>query len=364
VCGWEEDPDLFARTFPMDLRPQGQDIIRTWLFSSVVRAHLEFGRLPWAHAAISGFVLDPDRKKMSKSKGNVVVPVEPLERFGADAVRYWAAMGRPGTDTAVDEGQMKVGRRLAIKVLNASKFALGVIGSEIPPPEAVSTPLDRSMLGALGDAVEGATRAFEAYDYTRALEHAERFFWGFCDDYVELVKSRAYGPGPEAGGAPGAAPADADSGGGVPAGADEEATASARAALALALSTLLRLFAPFLPYVTEEVWSWWRGGSVHRSEWPDAAPLRAAAGDADPLVYPVAAEVLGAVRKAKSDAGRGMRAEVDRVVVRAGAERIAALEAAAGDVCRAGRVADLATAGSTASEGLTAEVELAEPPAA
>ncbi|MCC6339728.1 MAG: valine--tRNA ligase [Acidimicrobiia bacterium] len=348
VCGWEEDPDLFARTFPMDLRPQGQDIIRTWLFSSVVRAHLEFGRLPWSHAAISGFVLDPDRKKMSKSKGNVVVPVEPLERFGADAVRYWAAMGRPGTDTAVDEGQMKVGRRLAIKVLNASKFALGVIGADAPPPEAAIAPLDRSMLGALAEAVDGATAAFEAYDYTRALEHAERFFWGFCDDYVELVKARAYGR-------------DAPAGAG--AGEETAETASARAALAVALSTLLRLFAPFLPYVTEEVWSWWRDGSVHRSAWPDAPELRAAAGDADPLVYPVAAEVLGAVRKAKSDAQRGMRAEVERVAVTAGAGPVAALEAALADVRDAGRIAALETVASGGAEEMTVHVELAEPPA-
>ncbi len=356
VCGWEEDPDLFARTFPMDLRPQGQDIIRTWLFSTVVRAHLEFGMLPWSHAAISGFVLDPDRKKMSKSKGNVVVPVEPLERFGSDAVRYWAAMGRPGTDTAVDEGQMKVGRRLAIKVLNASKFALGVIGSDVPPPEAVREPLDRSMLGALAEAVDGATAAFEGYDYTRALEHAERFFWGFCDDYVELVKARAYGRDRE-GEATGA-------GGERATAAAVDATASARAALAVALSTLLRLFAPFLPYVTEEVWSWWRDGSVHRSEWPDAAPLRAASAGADPLVYPVAAEVLGAVRKAKSDAQRGMRAEVDRAVVTAGADRVAALEAAAGDVRGAGRVAELRATVSPAADGVAVEVELAEPPVA
>jgi valyl-tRNA synthetase len=312
---WEDDPDLFSRTFPMNLRPQGPDIIRTWLFATLLRSHYEHDSLPWSDTTINGWILDPDRKKMSKSKGNVVTPVEYFDRFGSDAVRYWAQNGRPGVDTAIDEGQIKVGRRLAIKILNASKFALGVIGDA--GAGEVTEPLDRSMLRSLTDLVEEATGAFEGYDYSRALERTERFFWGFCDDYVELVKQRAYGTG------------------------DERGAGSARRALELALSTLLRLFAPHLPFVTEEVWSWWQDGSVHRAAWPDPAPLRTETGDADRLTYRVAADVLGEIRKAKTSRQKSLRAEVDRALVRDTTERLGALEAALTDVHQAGRVRDM-----------------------
>ena len=314
VAGWEDDPDLFERTFPMDLRPQAHEIIRTWLFSTVVRAHYEHDCLPWKHAAISGFIVDPDRKKLSKSAGNR--PDDPLvllDRHGADAVRYWAANGRPGMDMAFHEDQMKIGRRLAIKVLNASKFALGFGSSSA----AITEPLDRAMLTELAHLVDEATGAFDRFDYARALERTEAWFWSFCDDYLELVKNRAYGDG---------------------AGAE-----SAQAALGLALEALLKLFAPFLPYVTEEVWSWWQDGSIHRSSWPDAAPLREAAGGADALPLRVATDVLTEVRRAKSEAKRSMRAAVTSVLVTDTDERTAALEQVADDLKQAGVVTDLST---------------------
>ena len=193
---WEEadSGDLFEHVFPMDMRPQAHDIIRTWLFSTMTRSHYEFDRVPWKHAALSGWILDPDRKKMSKSKGNVVIPVDLLEQYGTDAVRYWAASGRPGVDTALTEDQMKVGRKLANKLLNVSKFVLqfGAPSDDRSLDDGVTDPIDRSMLAKLDAVVAEATTAFEAFDYARALERTESFFWWFCDDYVELVKGRAY----------------------------------------------------------------------------------------------------------------------------------------------------------------------------
>ena len=313
-----DDPDLFARVFPMDVRPQGPEIIRTWLFYTVVRAHLEHGCLPWSDAAISGWVVDPDRKKMSKSTGNVVTPAEEFDRFGADAVRYWAASAHPGVDATYDEGQIKVGRRLAIKVLNVSRFVLGLP----PPPGAVGSvpllPLDAALLSQLGHVIEEATAAFEGYDYARALERTEAFFWRFCDDYVELVKGRAYGT------------------------AGPDGIASAVTALRLALSVLLRLLAPFLVYATEEVWSWWQEGSVHRAAWPSRVEVDGAAGPgADPGVFDVAAEVLGRVRRTKSEARRSVRAPVERVAVTDVSSRLERLGRADAEVREAGAVAQL-----------------------
>jgi valyl-tRNA synthetase len=313
--GWEDDPDLFGRVFPMDLRPQAHDIIRTWLFSTTVRAHFEHDTVPWTNAAISGWILDPDRKKMSKSKGNVITPMSLLEEHGSDAVRYWAANGRPGTDTAFDPGQMKIGRRLAIKILNASKFALSLPFAGSVDELEITEALDRAMLARLADVVDEATAGFDGYEYTRALERTETFFWSFCDDYLELVKNRAYAGGP--------------------------AGASAGGSLRLALSTLLRLFAPFLPFVTEEVWSWWQDGSVHRAPWPAAVDLRTVARDGAPDLLDAAGWALGQVRKAKSDAKVSMRAAVASAVVTESAERVALLERAAADLADAGAVAAL-----------------------
>jgi valyl-tRNA synthetase len=339
TAGSGEDDELFAKVFPMDMRPQAHDIIRTWLFSTILRSHLDYDELPWRNAAISGWVLDPDRKKMSKSKGNVVTPMHLLEEHGADAVRYWAASGRPGADTAFDAQQMKVGRRLAVKLLNASKFALTDLPAE---GAALTSPLDRAMIARLAGVVEDATSSFEQYDYARALERTEVFFWWYCDYYLELVKGRRYDSG------------ETDAG---RAGAE-----SVSRALRRSLSVFQRLLAPFVPFVTEEVWSWWQPGSIHQARWPEASELTDALGAAAPhdgeeLALALAADVLHEVRKAKSSARRPMRAAVTRVVVHDSSERLAALSLAAEDLRLAGAIETIETA---AADDFAVDVELAD----
>ena len=334
---WEDDPALFDLVFPYDLRSQGQDIIRTWLFSTVLRAELEHGTIPWKNAGISGFIVDPDRKKMSKSKGNVVTPAAMLETHGSDAVRYWAASSRLGTDAAFDPQnpkQMKIGRRLAIKVLNAAKFVYS-----FPAPEAatagssaVTEALDVDMLATLAQVVETATAAYDAYDHARALETTEQFFWTFCDDYLELVKERAYGSQGEAG------------------------QASAVAALRLAIDVMLRLLAPVLPFATEEVWSWTHEGSVHTAAWPtvDEICVDATAGGLLALV----SQALIGVRRAKTDAKASQKTPVTRAVL-AGP---ALLTFAADDLKAVGRIAELEL--TEADEIAVVSIELGELPAA
>jgi valyl-tRNA synthetase len=322
VTAWDSDPDLHRRTFPMDLRPQAHDIIRTWLFSSAVRAHFENDTIPWSNAAISGFVVDPDRKKMSKSKGNVVTPLALLKEYGSDGVRYWAARGGPGVDTAFDVGQMKIGRKLAMKVLNVSKFVLS--GEPIDGP--VSEPLDRGMLQNLAALVDEATRELDDYEYARALAKIESFFWDFCDNYVEAAKARKYGDfGPEA-------------------------AASASTAMRLALSVLVRLLAPYLAFVADEVWSWTNTGSVHRATWPTAEEIIGVSGKDDSSQRAVlhVTEALNAIRKGKVDQKVSIGTPVREVVYNTTDEALACLRLVERDLKAASRADTLILRASAA----------------
>ncbi|KRA23279.1 valine--tRNA ligase [Microbacterium sp. Root61] len=309
--GWDRDPELWNLVAPFDLRPQGQDIIRTWLFSTMLRSALEDDRAPWTDAAISGFIVDPDRKKMSKSKGNVVTPADILVQHGSDAVRYWAASSRLGTDAAFDPQnptQIKIGRRLAIKVLNAAKF---VLSFPVPEGAEVTHAVDASMLATLDGVIAEATKALENYDHARALELTEQFFWTFCDDYLELVKERAYNQ-------------------------TDVGQASAALALRMALSALLRLLAPVLSFATEESWSWFNEGSVHTAAWPTSNES-----GGDPAVLSAASEALIGIRRAKTEAKASQKTPVSRAVVNAPADKVAALRLAEGDLRAVGRIAEL-----------------------
>jgi valyl-tRNA synthetase len=329
---WEDDADLFGRIFPMDLRPQAHDIIRTWLFSTVVRSNFEHDSLPWKNAALSGWILDPDRKKMSKSKGNVVTPVDLFEKFGSDAVRYWAASARPGIDTAFSEDQMKVGKKLATKLLNATKF---VLTFPQPDVEAKPThPVDLAMLARVGETVREATVAFDQYDYARALERTEAMFWWFCDDYVELVKGRVYNSqGPDASG-------------------------SAISALRLALSALQRLLAPFMPFTTETVWRWWQSGSVHTTSWPTESELGPIGDSA--ILDPIG-EILSQVRRAKTDAKTSQKTAVTEATISASESVLAAFELGRGDLSDAGSVRSWVTKPSAGETTVSAVLAPPEP---
>lgn len=331
---WIDDKDLFARVFPMDMRPQGHEIIRTWLFATMVRSNFEHGEVPWKNAALSGWILDPDRKKMSKSKGNVVTPVDLFDQYGSDAVRYWAASARPGVDTTFSEDQMKVGRKLATKLLNVTKFALG--SGEVNDSAQPTELIDHAMLMRLADVVVEATTAFEQFDYARALERTETFFWWFCDDYVELVKTRAYGIGTD--------------------------SSSARVSLRRALSVLQRLLAPMLPFASEEVWSWWKQGSIHKATWPTRDDLLSGVTTSDDAATLLDSTciLLAAVRRAKTEAKVSQRAEVSQLFIAAPSTTIVLLEANATDLRNAGAIQEMKYSGST-SDVITGQVTLVAP---
>jgi valyl-tRNA synthetase len=323
---WLDDPSMFNNVFPMDVRPQGHDIIRTWLFATTVRSHFEHNVAPWHNAALSGWILDPDRKKMSKSKGNVVTPIDLFEQYGSDAVRYWAASARPGVDTAFSEDQMKVGRKLATKLLNATKFVLGAgdVSADVVPTE----PLDVAMLQRLSVVINDATTAFETFDYARALERTESFFWWFCDDYLELVKMRAYGT--------------------------TDISASARAALQRALSVMQRLFAPHIPFATEEVWSWWKQNSIHLAQWPTVGEITGDTKhiDAFEMMLDSACNVIGVIRRTKTEAKLSQRAEVEYTSVSATDAQIALLKVCIGDLQNAGVVPAIEFVSHTAGDSV------------
>ncbi|HEB88624.1 MAG TPA: valine--tRNA ligase, partial [Deltaproteobacteria bacterium] len=326
---WVDDPERHAKLFPADVRPQGHDIIRTWAFYTIAKAMLHENDVPWHHTLMSGWILDPDRKKMSKSKGNVMTPLPLIEKYSADAARYWAASARLGADTAFDENVWKIGKRLVTKLFNAAKFVLSQ-SAEIHP---IRCELDRAFVARLSALVEDATKNHEAFQYAHALQETETFFWThFTDTYLELVKGRARA---FADGATGEAAA---------------ASGSAVAALRLGLSVLIRLFAPVLPYITEEIWSWSfaeehrpegsaADRSIHRAAWPSARDFEAVPPPDHAGSFDTAVAALAAINKAKADAEVSMGRGVASLRMAASPASLEILSGVAEDVLAAARTA-------------------------
>lgn len=340
---WSIDEKRHKSLFPMDLRPQAHDIIRTWAFSTIVQAWHQEGQIPWKHAAISGWILDPDRKKMSKSKGNTVTPEHLLDQHSSDAVRYWSARARLGVDTAFDEKLFTIGRKLSTKLFNASRFVLlqfervGLTPGSVNVSD-ISDELDLAFVNRLRLVVDQATKSYADFDYAAALQQTEDLFWNYCDHYLEMVKVRSY--------------ADIDNAG----------RRSAFATLSWTLKTFLRLFAPVLPYITEEVWSWAFSGEgrekyIHTARWPDIQEVSAVQGPRFSKSFDAAVEVIGKIRGAKTSAQRGQKTGVSHLAVKGKSESLAALKSVLADVVHAGSVAE---AGVVLTEGEPTGVELFE----
>jgi valyl-tRNA synthetase len=317
---WVDDLQRHRKLFPMDMRPQAHEIIRTWAFYTIVKAYLHEREVPWHNVVISGWVLDPDRKKMSKSQGNVVTPEPLVNEYGADAVRYWAARARLGVDTAFDEQIFKVGKRLCTKLFNASKFVMGRYEGLDPAkltPERITCESDRAAIAELRPLLRRATEALNEFDYAQALALVDEFFWNtFCDNYLELAKPRTYDEG------------------------ETDGRLSAAATLRLLHRAVVRLFAPFLPFLTEEIWHWNYTAdpdmhpSVHRSPWPSLDEFAAVAEPSSARIWPLTLQVVEAVRKAKADANLSIKAPVQRVAVVCNVEDGQALNHAVLDVTR------------------------------
>ncbi|QKX02271.1 valine--tRNA ligase [Wolbachia endosymbiont of Dirofilaria (Dirofilaria) immitis] len=285
----------YDKVFPVDLRSQSHEIIRTWAFYTILKAHYHANSLPWKNIMISGWCLTHDKKKMSKSKGNVITPHAMLDAYGADVVRYWAANSRLGADTVYSENILKVGKRLITKLWNASKFVSIFIGKhQAISINSVSEMMDRWMLSKLYKVIEKATSNLLQFKYCEALNVVEEFFWeDFCNNYLELVKRRAYGDI-----------------------VTNRANLSAKQSLAYALSIVLRLFAPFLPYITEEIhYQLYSCNSVHtQSNWPDK----------EELVYDKHSEemgddfiqILNTVREIKADNKVSVKHRIKKLIIK------------------------------------------------
>jgi valyl-tRNA synthetase len=275
-------PELYAKLYPMSLRPQAHDIISFWLFNTVVKSQMHNNVNPWKDIMISGWALDPHGKKMSKSKGNVVEPQALTEKYGADALRFWAAGSKLGEDLPYQEKDFVTGGKFITKLWNASKFTLMHLEGYRPEKPDKLAEIDKWLLSKISGIIKASTAAFEKYEYSRAKIDTENFFWHtFCDYYLEIVKDRLYNQ-------------DAY---------EKWEVASAKYTLYYALLSVLKLIAPIMPHITEEIYHLYFSGiekcsSIHISAWPhyDAALVDKKAEKSGDM----AIDVIAAIRKFKA----------------------------------------------------------------
>lgn len=311
---WVFDEDRHERLFPASMRPQAHEIIRTWAFYTILKAHLHHNQIPWEHVAISGWILDPNRKKMSKSKGNVVTPADWLDKFTTDGVRYWAARAKLGVDTTFDQSVMKIGSRLVTKMFNAGKFVYGQESDQHP----ISQELDLAFVDKLRQLIIETTDSFENFEHFKALQLTETAFWNyFTDSFIELVKVRA---------------ATVDS---------AEAQGSAVHALRQGMHIFLRLFAPFLPYITEEVWSWviakevGNSPSVHTANWPTIEELAQVPKPKAEGIFDAVIACFSAINKHRSNLNISRRQTFSKLTIQTTATTIDKLKHVATDLKQA-----------------------------
>ncbi len=290
-------PKMYDKLYPMDLRPQAHDIISFWLFNTLVKSQLHNGINPWENVVISGWALDPHGKKMSKSKGNVVEPQLVLEKYGADALRFWAASSKLGEDLPYQEKELVSGGRTVNKLWNAAKFSfihLEDYKGDVPKKLHAT---DKWLLSKLNNLIINCTDSFEIYEYSRVKANTELFFWHtFCDNYLEIVKDRLYNPNKRG----------------------KENRLSAQYTLNYALTTILKLFSPIMPFITEEIYQQYykkslKEISVHLLKWPDVEKKMI-----DNVLEELGdkvAEVVGFVRKEKAGEGKSLKEPVKLLTI-------------------------------------------------
>ncbi|HEX7475413.1 MAG TPA: valine--tRNA ligase [Dehalococcoidales bacterium] len=295
---WLEDKELFEQVFPMSLRPQAHDIIRTWAFYTIVKSLYHFQKTPWLHIAISGHGLSPEGHKVSKSKGTSVIdPLKMMGKYSADALRYWAASSKLGEDSMISEDKIAFGQRLINKLWSVAGFAQRFLqdyrAAAASPP---LLPVDKWALSRLQRLIQTATECFENYDHAQAKIKIEFYFWDIlADNYLEMVKVRLYD--------------FAD-------GSTEKESASYT--LFQMLATVLKLLAPLMPYVTEEIYQRFFGvpgkaNSIHLAEWP-RVQSDLVDNEAEALGEAMV-EIATAVRRYKSENKLPMGTPLERIII-------------------------------------------------